>query len=132
MADPSMPADPRWRVLIVDDCADDAELATIELRMAGFLAECRRVESEAALLAALDAGFAPDLVLSDLNLPGFGGGGAAFELVRERAPAARFVLMTGALRDGESLPPADAVLLKHELHALPALARRLLSGQRSS
>jgi DNA-binding response OmpR family regulator len=115
----------RWRVLIVDDCADDAELATIELRMAGIRAECRRAEHEAALRTALDGDFDPDLVLLDLNLPGFSGA-AALELVRAHAPAARIVLVTGGLREDESPPEADAVLLKQDLHALPALALRLL------
>src|SRR3546814_11549215 len=63
---------PRWRVVLVDDSADDAELAMIELRHAGIDAECVRVDSEASLLSALD-GPAPQLVLSDVNMPGFDG-----------------------------------------------------------
>jgi CheY-like chemotaxis protein len=120
------PALSRWRVLIVDDCADDAELARIELHGAGIAADCRRADSETSLRAALD-GFAPHLVLSDLNMPGFSGR-HAFAIVRERAPAARFVLLTGAIEEGAALPPVDAVLLKHELHALPGLVRELLGA----
>ena len=115
---------PRWRVLIVDDSVDDAELATIELRGAGLDVECRRVDQEASLLQAL-ADFAPHLVLSDLNLPGFSGH-QAYEIVRERAPQARFVFLTGSVDGHKALPTVDAVVLKDNLHALPALVRGLL------
>lgn len=115
-----------WRVLLVDDCPDDAELAIIELRGAGIEVDCRRVDSEAALLAALDAA-APQLVLSDLNMPGFDGR-RALAIVRARAPSARFVFLTGALADDTGLPEADGVLYKHALHELPALVRSLLGG----
>src|SRR3546814_12812708 len=57
----------RWRVVLVDDSADDAKLAMIELRHAGIDAECVRVDSEASLLSALDVP-APRLVLSDVNM----------------------------------------------------------------
>src|SRR3546814_5980356 len=80
--------------------------------------------SEASLLSALD-GPAPQLVLSDVNMPGFDGP-HALAIVRERAPAARFVFLTGAIAEDATLPEADGVLLKHELHELPRLVRRLL------
>ena len=99
----------------------DAELAMIELRGAGIDAECRRVDREDALIEAL-AGFAPQLVLSDLNLPGFSGQ-RAFEIVRERAPRARFVFLTGSIDGHKALPAADGVVLKDHLQALPGLVR---------
>lgn len=114
-----------WRVLLVDDCADDAELTMIELRAGGVEAECRCVDSESALLATLRSGFVPDLVLSDLNMPGFSGA-VARALICEHAPRARFVVLTGALDERAGVPAADAVLLKHELHRLPGVARGLL------
>src|SRR3546814_19082557 len=100
----------RWRVVLVDDSADDAELAMIELRHAGFDAECVRVDSEASLLSALD-GPAPPLVLSAVNLPGFDGQ-HALAIVRERAPAARFVFLTGAIADDATMPEAAGGLLQ--------------------
>jgi len=126
MADPQAPASSRWRILLVDDCVDDAELTAIELRNAGFDFELLRVDREAPLLRALPD-FAPQLVLSDLNMPGFSGR-QAFVLVREHAPQARFVFLTGAVEENAGLPEADAVLLKQELHSLPALVRRLLGN----
>src|SRR3546814_5500780 len=77
----------------------------IELRHAGIDAECVRVDSEASLLSALD-GSAPRLVLSDVNMPGFDGP-HALAIVRERAPAARFVFLTGAIAEDATLPEAD-------------------------
>lgn len=114
------------RVLIVDDSPDDAELVMIELREHGIAAEFRREYREDRLRALLD-GFVPQLVLCDVNLPGFSGR-AAHALLRERAPDARFVFLTGALDPRQPLPPADAVVLKHELAKLPALVRTLLPG----
>lgn len=114
------------RVLIIDDSRDDAELAGFALRGAGLAVECRRVCTAAALDAALD-GFDPQLVLCDLNLPGWSGQ-EAVAAVRARAPSARIVFLTGALRGGEDLSGADGVALKDEPARLVELARRLLPG----
>ena len=60
------------RVLLVEDSADDAELALRELRHAGYEPAARVVENAAAMEAALAAG--PwDIVLSDYVIPAFGG-----------------------------------------------------------
>lgn len=114
-----------WRVLIVDDSRDDAELAELALRDAGLQVECRRVFTAEALRAALPA-FAPQVVLSDVNIPGFSGTEAQAE-VRDYDPAMPFVFMTGSLyAPDETLPAADALLLKDELAKLPALLQQLL------
>lgn len=114
---------PPWRILLVDDCADDAELVCLELAKGGVDAECRRVDSERELLEALPS-FSPHLVLSDLNMPGFSGQ-RAIELVRAHAPAARFAFLSGEPADGEA---PEARLSKDNLAQLPALVRRLLGG----
>lgn len=114
------------RVLIVDDSRDDAELTEFALREGGLAVECRSLCHEAALDAAL-AGFEPQLVLCDLNLPGWSGP-EAMAAVRRRVPAARFVFLTGALRGSEDLPEADAVVLKDDLAPVVALARALSRG----
>ncbi len=120
----------RWRILLVDDSADDAELIGIELTQGGIDAELRCVDSEAPLLAAL-ALFKPDLVLSDMNMPGFSGL-RAIELVRKQAPDTCFVFLSGYpggdLRGFEGRPAPDARLSKDDLRRLPALVRGLLGG----
>ena len=120
----------RWRILLVDDSDDDAELVAIELTQAGIDADLRCVDSEVRLLDAL-ATFAPQLVLSDMRMPGFSGL-RAIELVREHAPAAWFVFLSGdggeELRVDAGLPAPDARLSKDDLDRLPALVRNLLDA----
>ena len=116
-----------WRILLVDDSRDDAELTEIALRDAGLAFHCRRADTADAVRAAL-AEFDPHLVISDLNLPRFSGG-EALELVRAHDPALPFVFLTDALLPGDDGPPAaDGLLLKDALDELPALLRRLLAG----
>lgn len=127
-ADPT-PATP-WKIVIVDDSGDDVELACIELAQAGIDAQCRRVDSEQQLRETL-ATFTPDLVLSDVNMPGFSGE-EALAIVREHAPEVRFVFLSGAPADAPlgftPQPPVAARLSKDQLDALPMLVRRLLGG----
>ncbi|MGY0610690.1 MULTISPECIES: response regulator [unclassified Luteimonas] len=113
------------RVLIVDDSRDDAELTEFALREAGVGIECRSIHRESALAAALD-GFVPDLVLCDLNLPGWSCR-EALDAVRRHAPAACCVILTGAEPpDGaDALPEAHAVVLKDDPAHLVELLRRL-------
>ena len=114
------------RVLIVDDSRDDAELTEFALRDGGLDIDCRRLCHERELDAALD-GFAPQLVLCDMNLPGWSGP-EAMAAVRRRVPAARCVFLTGALHGDEDVSAADAVVLKHELARLVELARPLAAS----
>jgi len=60
------------RVLLVEDRAQDAELALYQLRMHGMDYVSHRVDTEPALREALST-FQPDVVLSDFSLPGFDG-----------------------------------------------------------
>src|SRR5438034_9912747 len=60
----------RLRILLLEDVADDAELALLELRRAGLHADQRVVESEKSFVGALRE-FAPDVILSDFSMPGF-------------------------------------------------------------
>ena len=72
------------RILLVEDSPEDAELMSEQMLDAGLEARCERVESEAELRQAL-ASFQPDIVLSDLSMPGFSGDDA-LRIVRETAP----------------------------------------------
>lgn len=110
------------RVLVVDDSADDAELVRYALEDAGLAARMRRVYDEAGLRAAL-AEFAPHVVVSDVNIPGFSGP-RALAVVREAAPGIRFVFMTGSLGIGAPPPRADGLVMKDALDRLPELLRR--------
>jgi len=116
-----------WRVLLVDDSQDDAELAEFALRKAGLEVECLRACTAQEVEQAL-RGFAPHVVVSDVNLPGFSGV-EALALARAFDPALPFVFLTGGVPPGEPLPPAQGLLLKDDLDGLPVLLRRLLAGE---
>ncbi|MBW8810326.1 response regulator [Lysobacter capsici] len=119
-----------WRLLFVDDVAEDVELATLELGRWPAAWVSRRVDNEPQLRAAL-AEFAPDIVLCDLNLPGFDGE-AARAIVRAQAPASLFVFLTGATADAtEHLD--ETVWDKNRLELLPMQLQALIDerGQRT-
>ena len=91
------------RVLIVDDSRDDAELTELALRDAGMAIDVRLVHGEAGLREALEA-FAPQIVLSDVNLPGFSGA-EALQITRALRPGVPVVFLTGyAELQGLELP----------------------------
>ena len=69
------------RVLVVEDRAEDAELAIRELRRAELNCETRRVDKADAFRHAL-VDFRPNIVLADYTVPGFGGM-AALEILKD-------------------------------------------------
>jgi CheY-like chemotaxis protein len=119
MADSARP-----RILLLEDCEDDAALLTIELSAAGIDAEVRRVATAPDFRAALSI-FAPDLVVSDANLPGYSGL-EALALVRAQAPDTPFVFLTGDEDKPAAMQDADAILGKDEIHTAPTTIARLL------
>ena len=116
------------RILLVEDNEADAELASLHLRKAGLQCAWRRVETDAALRAAL-AEFAPTLVLSDFTLPQFDGI-SALRTVQEISPDVPLIFVSGTI--GEEIA-IDAVrrgaidyVLKNNLARLaPAVQRAL-------
>src|SRR5215510_2514478 len=92
-------------VLLVEDQPDDADLLLLDLRRAGYAARARRVDSEAAYLAALAEGFAPgqpwDIVLSDFSLPGFSGQ-RALQLLQDSGQHIPFILISGAVGEEQA------------------------------
>lgn len=110
------------RILMIEDSVEDVELARIELADAGLQAECIRADNEASVLDALLA-FTPQLVLSDIGLPGFSAT-RALQLVREQVPTARFIVFSGTAQcDHPDVPGIDGWLCKHDASRLPVLIR---------
>lgn len=86
-----MPAAPaRAHVMVVDDDADLLRLLSMRLNAAGY--RVTAVESAEAALARLEAD-RPQLVLSDVQLPGLDGL-ALFDEIRRRHPALPVILLT--------------------------------------
>lgn len=115
------------RALIVEDTPADAELMVDQLQEAGYRLEWTRVETEADYLAALAT--APDVILSDFNLPRFSGL-RALALLKQRGLDIPFILVSGTV--GEDTAVAAMVagardyVFKDELARLaPALEREL-------
>ncbi len=120
------------RVLMLEDQEGDAELTIRALRRTGLQLECERVDSEEAFREALTR--KPDLVLSDGQVPGFGGL-AALAIVRAEAPQIPFIVLSGAPWDHRAQAALDAgaadFICKADINALaPAIARALGGRQK--
>ncbi|HBK46143.1 MAG TPA: hybrid sensor histidine kinase/response regulator [Xanthomonadaceae bacterium] len=121
------------RILLVEDSPEDAELLADQLLEAGLEAEFERVDSEQSLRAALEV-FCPDIVLSDLSMPGFSGY-QALRVVRASDANLPFIFVSGtmgeetavkALQDG-----ANDYILKHHPTRLPAAVLRAVRDSRA-
>jgi diguanylate cyclase (GGDEF)-like protein len=91
----------KFNVLIVDDDPDKLELLEVALRFAGYEI---RTASDGAEALALIASYQPDLVVSDVMMPGMDG----YELARQirQNPQTRFIpviLQTAAHHEAEDL-----------------------------
>lgn len=117
------------RLLLLEDSADDADLLAIELAGSGIEADLRRVATRDAYAAAL-AGFAPHIVVSDYDLPGFSGG-EALQMARAHDPALPFVVLSGFVAEDrpadDGARGADAWVCKDDIHEMPAVLRGLLA-----
>ena len=82
-------------VLLVEDREVDAELVQRELKRAEIVCRTRCVDTEEAFRREL-RDFAPDLVLADYSIPGFGGM-AALEILRREAPLVPLIVVTGSI-----------------------------------
>jgi PAS domain S-box-containing protein len=119
------------RVLIVEDDPHDAELMIRELKRGGFAPDWARVQTEDEYLAQLEQ--APEVILSDSNLPLFDGL-EALDLLRKRGLDIPFILVSGRL--GEDLAVdamkrgASDYLLKDRLTRLGEAVRRAVDQRR--
>jgi CheY-like chemotaxis protein len=118
------------RVLIVEDQDADAELAMRALRRGGLTFEWERVETEVAFREALAR--APDIVLSDGNVPGFGGL-AALSIVQAEAPSTPLIVLSGAAweQGGPAALAAGAAafVCKADMRALLPAVKHALAGR---
>lgn len=119
------------QVLLVEDSPEDAELVLMELRRGGFQVEHARVAQAGPMAAAL-AGRGWDLVLSDHQMPGFGGM-AALRVLQASGLDLPFILVSGAIGEEEAVAAmkagAHGCVLKHNLVRLcPEVEHELRSA----
>jgi PAS domain S-box-containing protein len=122
------------RILLLEDNPDDADLLVFELRRAGFVATCRRVDAREDFAAALQAPDGPpDIILADYTLPQFNAlealamlDGAGYDIpVIVVSGALSEEACVGALRHG-----AVDYLLKDRLSRLGSAVEHALSQRR--
>jgi PAS domain S-box-containing protein len=117
------------RLLLVEDSESDAELIVLELRRHGYEVASERVDTAAALRAAMDSE-TWDLVICDHSLPGFGSD-QALSIVRQTRPEPPFVILSGAIPEAEAVEAMKAgardVVPKSNLSRLGPVVDRELS-----
>ena len=123
------PPMPTIRVLQVEDSQLDAELVLSELERDGISYEAQLVDDEARFLAALEE-FKPDIVLSDLSMPGFSGE-RALHLLRERDEDLPFIFISATLGEDAAIEAlrngATDYILKQNPARLASAVRRSLA-----
>jgi PAS domain S-box-containing protein len=120
------------QVLVIEDSADDAMLLGIELQRAGYAPGCHRVETPAALNAALEQQ-KWDLVLADYHLPDFDGL-AALAIVKGQGLDVPFIIVSGYITEETAVAAMKAgahdFVMKDKLARLgPAVERELRDAE---
>lgn len=122
------PASP-VRILQVEDSELDAELVLSELDNDGLPYDVRLVDDEQSFLRML-VDFKPDIVLSDLSMPGFSGR-RALELLRQDDEQLPFIFVSATLGEEAAVQAlrngATDYILKQNPVRLASAVRRALS-----
>jgi two-component system cell cycle sensor histidine kinase/response regulator CckA len=116
------------RVLMVEDSEDDAALLGRELRRGGYEVALQRVDSLAAMSAALERE-RWDLVICDYSMPHFSGIDA-LKLLRARSSEIPFIFVSGTIGEDTAvaalkLGAQDYVMKNNLKRLLPAIQREL-------
>ncbi len=114
------------RILLVEDSPTDAQLEEQQLKRLELPFVLHRVDSEAGLRDAL-ASFAPTVILSDFDLPGFDGH-TALKIVRALASDVPFIFVSGKMGEERAIDAlhrgaVDYVLKSNLSRLVPAVRR---------
>jgi diguanylate cyclase (GGDEF)-like protein/PAS domain S-box-containing protein len=121
----------RLRALMVEDSEDDALLLAEHLQRANFLLEWQRLDTEQALLEALDQEW--DIVFSDYSMPYFNGA-RALEVVKQRDPDIPFIFVSGTIGEetaviGMRAGAQDYVMKGNLARLVPAVYREIADAK---
>jgi two-component system, cell cycle sensor histidine kinase and response regulator CckA len=127
-SDPPGATPKRLRVLMAEDSEDDALITLHTLRKAGYEPLCERVWTAPAMQAALQKQ-AWDIVISDYEMPGFGGF-EALELLKASGRDLPFILVSAVVSEETAVAAMKAgahdYIMKRKLARLaPAIEREL-------
>ncbi|NIJ70450.1 ATP-binding protein [Xanthomonas sp. 60] len=121
-----------FRILVVEDAAHGADLLIRQLQAAGLTAIFRQVASEAGLRRAM-AEFAPDIVLSSMDLPGLQGT-RVLDIVRSLQPALPFIYVADLLAEEAAVATlqrgADDYIIRQQTARLPTAVMRAIGDAR--
>ncbi len=115
------------RALIVEDSEDDALLLVEYLQRANFRLEWQRLDTEEALLKALEQTW--DIVFSDYSMPYFSGA-RALEVIKRHDPDIPFIFVSGTIGEdtavtGMRAGAQDYVMKGNLTRLVPAVYREL-------
>ncbi|HLG56006.1 MAG TPA: response regulator [Vicinamibacterales bacterium] len=115
------------RLLVIDDSEEDAELILRELARQGFDISHERVDTEGALVAALQKPW--HAIISDFSMPQYDGL-KAFEIVKQHGSDVPFIFVSGVLGEERAVAAMRAgakdYVLKGKLERLgPVVSREL-------
>lgn len=114
------------KILLVEDSANDAELALRELKRAGLSCTGLRVDTEPEFERALED-FKPNVILSDFSMPRFDGM-AALAIAHEKHPQIPFIFVSGTLGEEYAIRAlksgATDYVLKSNMVRLPPTVER--------
>jgi PAS domain S-box-containing protein len=122
----------KLRILIVEDSLDDTFLIVRELQRAGSHVDFERVETSAAMQAALDE-HTWDLIISDYKMPLFDGH-AALALYQKKGLDVPFIIVSGAIGEDAAVEMlkdgAHNFVTKDHLSRLaPAVEQEVLAAR---
>ncbi len=122
----------RLRLLLVEDSEDDAQLLLRELQRGGYEVESMRVETQAAMQAALDSQ-TWDVVISDYSMPQFSAP-QALDTMQASNVDLPFIIVSGTIGEDTAVAALKAgahdFLIKNSLARLiPAIERELKDAE---
>ena len=119
------------QILLLEDSAADAGLIEHALRKSGMEFTARRVQTDATFRATL-AGWNPQIVLADYNVPGFRGD-AALAVVRDLTAELPVIFVSGTIGEERAVElmraGATDYVLKEHIERLPFAVRRALEDK---